>query len=237
MTAQDIKQALKSVSSSKRAKANQWFFKAGKGQYGEGDKFIGVRVPQQREVAKRYKELPLEELSKLFASPVHEHRLCACFISVYQYQAAKKTGQELKVYSFFLKQLKKGHVNNWDLIDSSVPQIIGDFLLSRPRDLLYEFADSGQLWQQRAAIMATQSFIKQGDYGDTLVLAERLLHHPHDLIHKAVGWMLREVGNRDRGVEEAFLARNYKRMPRTMLRYSIEKFPDAQRRAYLEGKV
>lgn len=238
MTGEDVKKALSDFAQPERAKNNEWFFKAGKGEYGAGDQFIGVSVPNQRRVAKRFKDLPLSELEKLFQSPVHEHRLTACLLSVYKYQTAKKTGGDTRViFLAFLQQLRKGRINNWDMVDTSVPQIIGDYLLHRQRDILDELAQGGKLWEQRAAIMATQAFIKNDDFADTLRLAEELLLHQHDLIHKAVGWMLREVGNKDRAVEEEFLARHYKKMPRTMLRYAIEKFPDGRRRMFLTGRV
>ena len=238
MSAEEVKAALAQFASQQRARTNAWFFKTAKGNYGAGDKFIGVSVPNQRIVAQRYKDLPHPELAKLFASPWHEHRLTACLISVYQYQALKKRVEAQKAtYDFYLKQLQGGGVNNWDMVDTSSPQIIGDYLLDKPRQLLYDLAESNDLWQQRAAIISTAAFIRQDDFGDTLAIAEMLLHHQHDLIHKAVGWMLREVGNRDRDVEEEFLGQHYKNMPRTMLRYAIEKFPDERRRIYLSGRA
>lgn len=237
MKAEEVKAALRSMSDPARAKTNEWFFKTGQGQYGEGDKFLGVNVPNQRIVAKRYKSLPLHELAKLFRSNYHEHRLTACLICVHAFSLAQKTGGEGEVHNFYLSQLRAGRVNNWDLIDTSAPQIMGGYLLDKPRDLLYELADTNELWQQRAAIMATLTFIKAEDFGDTLKLAELMLKHPHDLIQKAVGWMLREVGNRDRAVEEEFLKSRYQTMPRTMLRYAIEKFPEPLRQDYLNNRV
>lgn len=238
MTAGDVKKALQDLTDANRAKVNQWFFKTNPRQYAAGDRFIGVNVPNQRVVAQRYKDLPHSELAKLFASQFHEHRLTACLLSVYQYQAAKSRPVEQgAIYNFYLTQLLGGRVNNWDMVDTSSPQILGDYLLDKPRQQLYDLAESNDLWQQRAAINSTLTFIKQDDFGETLAIAETLLHHPHDLIQKAVGWMLREVGNRDQRVEEEFLNRHYKTMPRTMLRYAIEKFPSECRRAYLQAKL
>ncbi|HEX9679380.1 MAG TPA: DNA alkylation repair protein [Candidatus Saccharimonadales bacterium] len=235
MTARDVKQALLNLASADKARSNAWFFKSGPGQYGEGDEFIGVNVPDQRVIASHHRELKLEEVIKLIASPVHEHRLTGLFIMVDQFNQSAKAGRQVR-YEAYLKLLNDGWVNNWDLIDSSAPQILGAYLADKSRRELYRLA-SGGLWQQRAAILATFYFIREDDFTDCLSLAEELVDHPHDLIHKAVGWMLREIGNRDRAVEELFLAKHYKYMPRTMLRYAIEKFPNQLRRAYLEGKI
>lgn len=211
------------------------FFKAGPGEYAEGDRFIGVTVPNIRKVAKQYRTLPLTELHELLKSPIHEHRLCALIILVHQYTKGGQ-GEKERIVRLYTKSFK--YINNWDLVDSSAPYILGPHLYSKSdRSLLDQLASSNQLWPQRAAMLTTYYFIKQGDFHDTLRLAEKLLTHPHDLIHKAVGWMLREVGNRNLAAEEQFLKRHYKKMPRTALRYAIEKFPKVKRQRYLKGTI
>jgi len=213
------------------------FFKTGPGQYGEGDVFWGVRVPQQREVVRKFKRsLSIQDLGPLLDSPVHECRLTGLLLLVEIFQ---RGGEERsKAMEFYEANLSR--VNNWDLVDSSAPYITGPWYFDRDRTRLYLWAQSSHLWTQRIAIMSTFYFIRQMDFATTLELAETLLHHPHDLIHKSVGWMLREVGNRDRSVEESFLQEvvhgqpRYLQMPRTMLRYAIEKFPRELYRKYLE---
>lgn len=238
MTADEVKRALGEHADDNRAKHSARFFKSAPGQYGEGDEFIGVSVPDQRRVARRFKRLSFSELEELFNSSVHEHRLTGCLILVYAYQAdGEKPEGRIAIYNFYRRQLEAGNINNWDLIDSSAPHIMGDYLLDKSRQTLHEYARSDYLWQQRASIMATFSFIKHDDFTDTLFIAEILLDNRHDLIHKAVGWMLREIGNRDRAVAESFLQKHYKYMPRTMLRYAIEKLPEDRRQAYLLGRV
>lgn len=237
MTAAEVKQALAAVASKDKALNNAWFFKAAPGEYGEGDKFIGVTVPNQRKVAKKYKTLPLDELVKLAKSPIHEHRLTSVMIMVDQFENAKDDKQRQELYQTYLQLLDDGRINNWDIVDSSAHQIVGGWLVDKNRPILIQLARSGRLWHQRVSVIATYRFIKQDDFTDTLLISELLLDHPHDLIHKAVGWMLREIGNRDRAVEEEFLKKHYKYMPRTMLRYAIEKFPEPLRRDYLMGRV
>jgi 3-methyladenine DNA glycosylase AlkD len=210
------------------------FFKNGKGEYDEGDVFIGVTVPNQRLVAKKYSDLSADELHILLESQVHEHRLTALFILVKQMERAKGELEE-SFAQFYLQH--KDRVNNWDLVDSSAQVMLGKYLLKRDRSLLYELAHSKDLWDKRKAIIATQYFIRKGEFEDTLKISEILLQDHHDLIHKAVGWMLREVGNKKIELEEAFLQKHYKNMPRTMLRYAIEKFPEARRQAYLTGTI
>lgn len=211
------------------------FFQAFPGGYGEGDKFIGVRVPNVRKIAKEFKNVELEYLIPLITSEFHEIRQCAFFILVNQMQKAKTKQQQEKVVRFYQKYLK--YCNNWDLVDGTAPNILGVYLMNGDKKILYEYARSGNLWLQRIAILATYYFIKERKFEDTLQLAEILLDHPHDLIHKAVGWMLREVGNRHRPTEEEFLRHYYKKMPRTMLRYAIEKFPPELRQQYLKGLI
>ncbi len=212
------------------------FFRAFPGGYGEGDIFIGVTVPKQRAIARRhYKDIGLEDLTSLLQDPAHESRLSALFMLVYRFEKAKTDAERKDLAGLYLENLD--YVNNWDLVDSSAYKILGAYLFTRNKDELYELARQGHLWEQRAAIIATFYFIRHGAYEDTLKIAEILLHHKHDLIHKAVGWMLREVGKRDFAVEYVFLQENYKAMPRTMLRYAIEKFPPDLRKKFLQGLI
>lgn len=225
--------ALQAYATAQKAKASAWFFKTGKGQYGEGDQFIGVTVPEQRKVARQFKDLPLAEIEKLVASPIHEHRLTALIILVGQYQTRKKMDDERLIVDFYLTHLDG--VNNWDLVDTSASYILGDWILDHPKDrkILDVLAASGDLWKERVAMIATAPLIKAGDYQTTLQLAKQFLTHTHDLMHKATGWMLREVGKQDQPILEAFLDAHAVVMPRTMLRYAIEKFPKKSRIHYL----
>lgn len=212
------------------------FFKAIPGGYGEGDQFLGVKVPDQRKIAKQFwKAISKKELVKLLHDPIHEVRLSAVFMLVLKYERAKTPHDKEKWVNVYLNNLEG--INNWDLVDSSAHQILGSWLWDKPRGLLVEFANSNDLWKQRIAMVATYHFIKEDDFDTTLQVAEILLHHHHDLIHKAVGWMLREAGNRNREVEEAFLKQHYQTMPRTALRYAIEKFPEDLRKAYLKDEI
>jgi 3-methyladenine DNA glycosylase AlkD len=212
----------------------QRFFKTGKGEYGEGDVFYGIKVPEQRIIAKQFKDLPLEDLKVLVTSKVHEERLIAAFILVDQYKRGDEKKKKI-IFDFYLKN-RKG-INNWDLVDLSAPKIVGKHLIDKEKDLLYKFALSKDLWEKRISIISTQTFIREHYFEETLKISEIILHDKHDLIHKAVGWMLREIGNRDMETEEEFLKKHYKTMPRTMLRYAIEKFPEEKRKKYLEGKI
>ena len=212
----------------------QRYFKTGPGEYGEGDKFIGVRVGPIRKLAKRYRALPLTDVEQLLASVFHEERMLALLILIEQFGAADKSGKKA-IYDIYLGSLER--INNWDLVDVSSPRIVGAYLNQRSRQPLYRLARSSHLWSRRVAMMATLYFITQDDFEDALAIADTLMNDEHDLIQKAVGWMLREIGNRDRSVEEHFLESRYKKMPRTMLRYAIEKFPENKRRRYLTGKI
>lgn len=234
LKAQDVRAAMRVVASPEKAASSSRFFKAGPGEYAEGDRFIGVTVPEQRKIAKAHRDLTLPQIRLLLKSKYHEYRLTALLILVYQFEAGSDVDRE-KCVDFYLDHLD--YVNNWDLVDSSAYKILGCWLESKPRNVLVDLADSQDLWRQRVAMIATYWFIKAGDYDDTLAIAQRLLNHEHDLIHKAVGWMLREVGVKDLAVEERFLKTHYRKMPRTMLRYAIEKFPEPRRRAYLEGRI
>jgi 3-methyladenine DNA glycosylase AlkD len=212
----------------------QWFFKTGKGEYGEGDVFAGLKVPTQRKLAGEFRDLSLTDLKILLNSPVHEERLISLFILVDKYE--RGDDQEKKViFSFYLKN-RKG-INNWDLVDLSAPKIIGKHLLNKNNSLLFKFAVSKNLWERRIAVLSTYEFIRNSDFQTTLKIAELLLEDEHELIHKAVGWMLREIGKRDLQAEEKFLKIHYNKMPRTMLRYAIEKFPETKRKKYLQGKI
>lgn len=231
----NIKDDLKSLADPERAKNSMWFFKTGKGEYGEGDKFIGVKVPDQRKIAKKYyKEVSVEDAFDLLKSEIHEHRLTALFVLVYKFEKASEA-ERVKVAKLYLKNAK--WVNNWDLVDSSAPYIVGQYLAdhAEERKILYEFASSKNIWKRRIAVLAAFRFIANCDFEDFLKIAKILLRDSHDLIHKAVGWGLREVGKRDSKVEEDFLDNHYKDMPRTMLRYAIEKFNEEKRQSYLKG--
>lgn len=234
MTSQDVIEALDRHSDPHRAESGGWFFKTGPGEYGEGDLFIGVTVPQGRKVAKQYKDLPLSEIEQLLKSPYHEVRLAGLHILVDQFKRGDESFKS-EVFEFYKDNID--HVNNWDLVDTSAPYIAGAYLYDKDKAWLYDLARTGELWKQRISIISTFYFIRQNEFGDTLAISEMLLDHKHDLIHKAVGWMLREVGNRDREVEELFLQEHYQDMPRTMLRYAIEKFPERLRQDYLKGRV
>ena len=207
------------------------FFKTGPGQYGEGDRFLGVVVPHVRRVAKAHRDEPQGVVGQLLQSPWHECRLCALLMLVERYARAD-SDTRAAIYAFYLSHT--GGINNWDLVDLSAPYIVGRHLLDRPRADLYRLADSLVLWEQRIAVVATLMLIRHGQYADTLALAERLLHHPHDLMHKAVGWTLREVGKRDKPQLVAFLARHAAHMPRTALRYALERLPEDERRAFMK---
>ena len=233
-TARAVVDRLRKSSSAKRARASAWYFKTGPGQYGAGDVFIGVSVPEQRKVAKQFAHLPLDEIDKLLHSKVHEHRLTGLFILVAQYQAAEPQSRKA-LARFYLARRRR--INSWDLVDSSAAQILGQYLLDADRAVLYRLARSRNLWDRRIAMIATAAFIRAGEYRDTLNIAEVLLQDTHDLIHKAVGWMLREVGKRSPATAARFLDHYAATMPRTMLRYAIEKFPEKQRRAYLGMRV
>lgn len=213
-----------------KARILSGFFKTGKGQYGEGDIFLGIYVPTQRQIAKKYQTLSPKDLEFLLKSKIHEHRLGALFILIAQYEKGDDIIKE-KIYKFYLKNIK--WVNNWDLVDLSAPNIVGDWLKNKPKNILYKMVDSPKLWQKRIAIISTLAFIRSGQFVDTLKISEILLSDKHDLIHKAVGWMLRELGKRDEVTLKKFLNKFATKMPRTMLRYSIEKFNQLDRNYYL----
>lgn len=223
---------LKQLASPEIAAHSQRFFKTGKGEYGEGDQFLGIRVPVLRAEIIKLRDLPLDETVKLLSSKLHEVRLFALLMLVDKFE---KGSNELRgsIYQHYMDNLQ--HINNWDLIDLSAPKIVGAYLADKDKSVLYEMAKSDHLWQRRIAIMATFHLIKNDDFNDAFAIAETLLNDKQDLIHKAVGWMLREIGKRNPQSEEEFLHKHYKKMPRTMLRYAIERFPEKKRRAYLNG--
>ncbi|HCC23723.1 TPA: DNA alkylation repair protein [Candidatus Falkowbacteria bacterium] len=242
MSASDVVKELKALKDPKKANNLAWFFKTGKGEYGEGDKFLGIVMGDLRQIAKKYCDLPLTEVQKLVVNPYHEIRMAALLVLVYKVTDLQKLRilrtreiDSLKqIYDFYLKNTK--YINNWDLVDVTTPQIVGNYLVNRDRKILYKLAKSKSLWEKRIAVLATFSFIKNRDFHDALKIAEVLLNDNHDLIHKAVGWMLREVGKRDPAEERAFLDKHGLNMPRTMLRYAIEKFPEPMRQKYLKRK-
>ncbi len=225
---------LRSLADPKVAAILARFFKTGPGQYGEGDRFIGVKVPASRKVAKEFKRLPLTEVECLLHLEIHEERLLALVILVGQFEKGDDAGRKA-IYDLYLANTR--HINNWDLVDLSAPQIVGGYLETRSRKPLDRLAKSASLWERRISILATHWFIRHGDLADTIRIAEKLLSDKEDLIHKAVGWMLREVGKRDVAVLEEFLGQHCRVMPRTMLRYAIERFSEERRRAYLDSTV
>jgi 3-methyladenine DNA glycosylase AlkD len=229
-----IHDRLRQLADPEDARFLQRYFRTGPGEYGEGDRFLGIRVPVLRRLVREYRGLPLDAATELLRSPWHEARLLALLLLADAYARGTAEAREA-VYRTYLAHT--GYVDNWDLVDSSAPQIVGAHLEAGDRGVLERLAKSESLWERRIAILATQHFIRRGDCGTTLRIAEMLVDDGHDLIHKAVGWMLREVGNRDRAAEEAFLRRHHRTMPRTMLRYAIEKFPPDLRRRYLRGEM
>ena len=227
-----IEQELYALANEEIAAHSHRFFKTGPGQYGEGDIFLGIRVPVLRKIARRYRHLEISSAEVLLHSGFHEIRLTALLILVERYRGGTEILQQ-QVYELYLRNTE--YINNWDLVDVSAPAIVGGFLEDRDRTVLYELAVSNNLWERRIAILATFHFIRAGSFADTIRLAEVLLDDEHDLLHKAVGWMLREVGKRDPDLLIDFLDRYYPRMARTMLRYAIERFPEEVRQAYLKG--
>lgn len=234
MNIEEIRRELSLHASAEKAGILQRFFKTGPGQYGEGDKFLGIQVPVLRKLAKKYQDISVEGAEGLLHSAIHEERLLALLILTLQYRRGDEPEKQT-IYSLYLKNTT--FINNWDLVDVSSEHIVGAHLLNRSRGILYNLATSKNLWERRISILATFHFIKRGDFVDTLKIARLLLADKEDLIHKATGWMLREVGKKDLEAEQSFLKRHYKRMPRTMLRYSIEKFPEELRKKYLHGQI
>jgi 3-methyladenine DNA glycosylase AlkD len=227
-----LKRELAAEADPERARNVAWFFKTAKGQNGAGDRFLGIRVPALRRIARAYQHLALDDVAKLLASKVHEHRFTALEILAIQYETGD-IARKREVFTFLLRNTRG--VNNWDLVDTSAPYIIGTHLLSRSRRVLYRLSKSRNLWERRIAIVATAAFIRAGDLKHTFGIAALLLNDKHDLIHKAVGWMLRECGKQSETALLEFLKQNHAALPRTSLRYAIERFPEAQRKRILAG--
>jgi 3-methyladenine DNA glycosylase AlkD len=234
MEIKTIQKKLKKLASEEKAEILQRFFKTGPGEYGEGDIFIGVKVPEIRQVAKEHGDIPLKECGQLISSKIHEERMLALLILMQKFEKGDET-EKLKMYKFYMRNTR--YINNWDLVDLSAHKIVGAYLSNRSKKELHVLAKSKNLWERRIAIIATFQFIKHNQFSETLKLAKILLKDTEDLMHKAVGWMLREIGKRDLKTEEVFLKDHYKTMPRTMLRYAIERFPEAKRQRYLKGKI
>ncbi len=232
MTAKHMGESLRKLADPKIAEHSQRFFKTGKGQYGEGDRFLGIRVPVLREQAKRYHGVGLKDVRVLLKSVFHEERLCALLVLVQKFSKGDDK-EKAAIYTLYMNNTK--YINNWDLVDLSAHQIVGAYLQDKDKEPLYVLAQSKNLWERRIAIIATFHFIKKNQFTETLALSKRLLNDQEDLMHKAVGWVLREIGKRDLATEKAFLQARYKKMPRTMLRYAIERFPERERKRYLAG--
>ena len=262
---EELEKRLKEKADNSKAKLLQRFFKTGKGEYGEGDIFLGISVPEQRKIAKEFCNLSIDEIQELLNSEIHEKRLIALLILIEKYKRAEDIDnppnkvtfnrgfsiyptptksdtikgigydEKEKIVNFYLKNARNNKINNWDLVDLSCHQIIGNYLLDKNREILYQLANSENLWEKRIAVISTFAFIKNNDFEGTLRISEILLKDRHDLIHKAIGWMLREVGKRDKKILEDFLKKHCRIMPRTMLRYAIEKFNDSERKKWLNG--
>jgi 3-methyladenine DNA glycosylase AlkD len=231
MSIKEIQKELDKNSDKKQAALLQRFFKTGPGEYGEGDVFIGIKVPLLRNIAKNNTDTSYKELKQLLKSKIHEKRMISLMILIFKYQKADEE-EKSKIFKIYLDNTN--NINNWDLVDLTAPQIIGDYLMDKDRSILIKLAKSKSLWERRIAVLSTFQFIKNGQFDFSLKISKLLLKDEHDLIHKAVGWMLREIGKRDLKKEEKFLQTYYMIMPRTMLRYAIEKFPDKKRKEYLK---
>ena len=229
-----IQSELRKLADKTRAQHSQRFFKTAEGEYGAGDLFLGIRVPELRKFSRQYQSYSIEQVLNILTSEFHEERLLALFMLIHHFDKADQTTRKT-IYKHYLNNIQ--YINNWDLVDSSAPKIVGVYLYDKNRKPLYALAKANDLWSRRIAILSTLYFINNKDYADTLKISEMLLHDKEDIIHKAVGWMLREVGNQDFTVERRFLDQHYKTMPRTMLRYAIEKFPSPLRHSYLKGEI
>lgn len=234
MTAQEISKLLRSLADPERAEHSGRYFKTGQGEYGEGDRFLGIRVPDIRAQVKKCGVVSLEDIQVLLTSAFHEERLFALLLLVRKFAKGDEK-EKTAVYDLYLKNTHR--INNWDLVDSSASQIVGSYLESGDRRILYRLAKSASVWERRIAVISTFQIIGNNQFDDALKLAKLLIDDDEDLIHKAVGWALREIGKRDAAVEKAYLQAHYKKMPRTMLRYAIEKFPEQERKKYLSGEA
>lgn len=233
MTSEKVKEALLLKAKPDRAVLVARFFKTGPGQYGEGDLFLGPSMPEQREVARLFADLSLDEVEKLIHDPYHECRMVGLVIWVLQCRNRRlNAGYRKAIFERYVAN--RQYINNWDLVDVTCPTIVGDYLSNHDRSLLYDLADEDHLWSQRIAMISTFAFIRKGQFSDSFAIAEKLLSHRHDLIHKAIGWMLREIGKKDEMALEEFLHDHIRQMPRTALRYAIEKFEPQKRREYLD---
>jgi len=231
MNADIVVRTLELLENKEKAEISAGFFKTGKREYAEGDVFLGISVAALRKIAKQYQTLPFSEILLLLQDKIHECRLVAVLILVEKFKSSDSL-QQREIVDFYLKNTT--HINNWDLVDLSADKIIGNYFFDKDKKILHQLAKSNSLWERRIAIVSTFYFIKNNKFNETLKIAELLLHDKHDLIHKAVGWMLREVGKKNKTVEGEFLKKHYKIMPRTMLRYAIEKFPEKERKQYLK---
>lgn len=231
---EEIHSLFRAIADPATAEHSQRFFKTGKGEYGEGDRFHGIRVPVLRKYARESQGISLAEIQQLLASPFHEERLFALLVLVRKFESGDDAVRE-SIYKLYLDNLK--YVNNWDLVDTTAPHIIGRWLEKRGKSLLYRLARSEVLWERRIAILSTFHSIRKNSFDDALAISALLMDDGEDLIHKAVGWMLREIGKRDIDAERAFLNEHYREMPRTMLRYAVERFPEKERKKYLDGKA
>ena len=231
----DLLRDLETAADERKAANLAWFFKTGKGEYGEGDIFLGITVPKSRKIALRYTHLPLPDIAKLLASPIHEHRFAALEILVVQYEKAAEDRREEIIFNFYLQNTHR--TNNWDLVDTSAPYIVGEHLRTRPRAILDKLANSPMIWERRIAIVATLGIVRHGELKDTFRIARKLLKDKEPLIHKAVGWLLREAGKVSRPELEQFLKKYSAKMPRTTLRYAIERFSPEERKQWLQGRA
>jgi 3-methyladenine DNA glycosylase AlkD len=234
MSVDDIGRRLEELADKEKAQVLQRFFKTGPGEYGEGDVFLGIRVPELRKLAKEYEGIALKEAEQLLRSSIHEQRLLALLILIRNFSKGD-VGVRKRIYELYLKNTR--YINNWDLVDVSAEHVVGAYLMERNREQLYRLAKSDSLWERRISILSTFHYVKHDEFSETLRISKMLLSDEEDLIHKAVGWMLREVGKRHLPTEEKFLRAHYKIMPRTMLRYAIERFPEPKRQRYLKGKI
>lgn len=232
----EIEKVIENSANPEKAKLLGRFFKTGKGEYGQGDLFLGIMVPVQREIAKKFKNLPIKEIEKLIDSKIHEKRMIGLFILIDKYKKADENDKR-EIFDFYLKKANENKVNNWDLVDLSAPNIVGSFLIDKDRKILYKLVKSDKLWERRIAVLGTFAFIRHNDFQDSLKMAEMLMNDEHDLIHKAVGWMLREIGKRNEKILQNFLDKNCSRMPRTMLRYAIERLPEKMSKDYLNREI
>lgn len=235
MTQAEIwKKEITSKSNPEKAKILSGFFKTGKGQYGEGDIFLGLTVPQNREIAKKHFYASFDTISELLQSPIHEFRISALFALVIKFKKHKEEQKRIEIVKFYLSHTY--YINNWDLVDLSCGYILGEYMLNHPHDILIKLSNSKNMWEQRIAIVSTITLIRNKQFDTTLYLAEKYLNHTHDLIHKATGWMLREMGKQDADILRNFLNKHAQNMPRTTLRYAIEKFTPEERKKYLSIK-